>query len=70
MAERDTGAPGKGALDPKVVAAITAALGMHLQNEKIRFRILNITKVQSSDLNFWGVTGRLDAMRGARRGKW
>ena len=43
MAGTKDGAPGKGALEPKVVAAITAALGMHLQNEKIRFRILSAT---------------------------
>lgn len=59
-----------GTIPAKTVAAVAAALGMHLQNERIRFRILNITRIPSSDLNLWGVTGRVDAMRPARRGRW
>lgn len=68
MAVKD-GRTGKG-IPAKTVAAITAALGMHLQHEKIRFRILNVTKIQSSDLNLWGVSGRVEAMRAARRCRW
>lgn len=74
MAKGKTGrldtSPVRGKVDGKVIAAVAAALGMHLQHEKLRFRILNIAPVQSSDLNFWGVTGRIDNMRRELRSRW
>ncbi len=65
----DTGAV-KGKADAKTIAVISAALGMFLQNEKFDFKILNIQPVHSSDLNLWGLSGRMKNMDRLTKTRW
>lgn len=60
----------KGKLPPKLIAVITAALSMHLQNEKLNFKILDIKPVHSSDINIWGLFGRMSNMQRLTRNNW
>lgn len=69
MSNLDTSAV-KGKVSKKTIAVISAALGMFLQNEKFDFKILNIKPVHSSDLNLWGVIGRVRNMDRLTKNRW
>jgi hypothetical protein len=60
----------KNKVSKKMLAVVTAALSMYLQNEKLNFKILDIKPVHSSDLNIWGLFGRMNSMQRLSRNKW
>ncbi|MEZ7893426.1 MAG: hypothetical protein QMC67_16955 [Candidatus Wallbacteria bacterium] len=60
----------KGKVSAKTVAVVSAALMMHLQKEKSDYRILSIKPVHSSDVNLWGLYGRMTNMGHLRKHSW
>ncbi len=60
----------KNKIPSKMLAVVTAVLNMHLQNEKLNFKILDIKPVHSSDVNIWGLFGRMNSMQRLSRNKW
>lgn len=54
-------------ISPEIKAVIAAALARYLMDEKLSFRIISIKPVQISQINFWGLEGRLNNMK--KRGR-
>ncbi len=51
-------------ISPEIQVIIAAALARYLRDDKLAFKVVSIKLIQTSQINLWGLEGRLENMVG------